>query len=237
MVARLHRFAPRARASDHWARPPIRARGRRSDPVRPSLRRRFRCPRRSDRRLPADRLRIRARLSVPSSRTHLRATRAGWLRALRRRGRWQRACHGALRSTCTFPMAQPARHRERAGNFRLPAVQGWGAVHLNPGLSHHLDECRGSQQEQCGCGKDQARKLNVFRTPPDILEDADALVAWATTSTDAALSGKARKTGKHRKQAFDGAARMPGLPGMDDLADWSTGRWGCRKRSRAFVHP
>jgi hypothetical protein len=26
-------------------------------------------------------------------------------------------------------MASPARHRERAGKFQLPAVQGWGAGH------------------------------------------------------------------------------------------------------------
>lgn len=32
------------------------------------------------------------------------------------------------RLPCTIPMAPPARHRDRAGKFRLPTVQGWGAV-------------------------------------------------------------------------------------------------------------
>ena len=35
-------------------------------------------------------------------------------------------------------------------------------------------------------GKDNARKLNFFMTPPDVLEDADTLVAWAWKSIDAA---------------------------------------------------
>ena len=38
-------------------------------------------------------------------------------------------------------------------------------------------------------GKDNTRTLNFFRTPPDVLEDADLLVAWATKSIKAALSG------------------------------------------------
>jgi TfoX/Sxy family transcriptional regulator of competence genes len=38
-------------------------------------------------------------------------------------------------------------------------------------------------------GKDKTRTLNFFRTPPDVLEDADLLVAWATKSIQAALSG------------------------------------------------
>lgn len=29
-----------------------------------------------------------------------------------------------------IPMAQPARHRERARKFQLPAVQRWGAAHF-----------------------------------------------------------------------------------------------------------
>jgi putative transposase len=33
------------------------------------------------------------------------------------------------RSPCIIPMAQPARHRERAGKIQLPAVQGGVAVH------------------------------------------------------------------------------------------------------------
>lgn len=29
-----------------------------------------------------------------------------------------------------YPMTLPARHREIAGKFQLPAVEGWGAVHI-----------------------------------------------------------------------------------------------------------
>jgi TfoX/Sxy family transcriptional regulator of competence genes len=38
-------------------------------------------------------------------------------------------------------------------------------------------------------GKDNARKLNFFKTPTDVLEDADKLVQWASKSVDAALNG------------------------------------------------
>lgn len=40
-------------------------------------------------------------------------------------------------------------------------------------------------------GKDNARKLNFFKTPPEVLEDSDALVAWASRSIATALESKA----------------------------------------------
>ncbi len=40
-------------------------------------------------------------------------------------------------------------------------------------------------------GKDNARRLNFFQTPPEILEDAIELVVWAKKSIDAALRSKA----------------------------------------------
>ena len=39
-------------------------------------------------------------------------------------------------------------------------------------------------------GKNNSRTLNFFKTPPDVLEDADNLVEWAKRSLDAALRSK-----------------------------------------------
>ena len=36
-------------------------------------------------------------------------------------------------------------------------------------------------------GKDNTRRLNFFQTPPDVLEDANSLVAWVNRSLDVVL--------------------------------------------------
>jgi DNA transformation protein len=38
-------------------------------------------------------------------------------------------------------------------------------------------------------GKDNARTLKFFKAPPEVLEDTEALVVWASKSIDAALNG------------------------------------------------
>lgn len=39
---------------------------------------------------------------------------------------------------------------------------------------------------QYAYGKDNARRLNFFMTPPDVLENLDTLIAWTKRSLDAA---------------------------------------------------
>ena len=62
-----------------------------------------------------------------------------------------------------------------------------GALWLKVGDSNRADYVD-QDMPQYSYGKDNARKLNFFKTPTDVLEDADELVAWASKSVDAALS-------------------------------------------------
>ena len=39
-------------------------------------------------------------------------------------------------------------------------------------------------------GKDNSRKLNFYETPPEVLEDADMLIRWATNACEAATRPK-----------------------------------------------
>ena len=63
-----------------------------------------------------------------------------------------------------------------------------GALWLKVGDANRTDFVD-QGMPQCSYGKDNARKLNFFKTPTDVLEDADELVVWASKSVDAALSG------------------------------------------------
>ena len=63
-----------------------------------------------------------------------------------------------------------------------------GALWLKVGDTNRADFVD-QDMPQYSYGKDNARKLNFFKTPTDVLEDADKLVMWASKSVDAALSG------------------------------------------------
>ena len=63
-----------------------------------------------------------------------------------------------------------------------------GALWLKVGDANRTDFVD-QGMPQYSYGKDNARKLNFFKTPTDVLEDADELVVWASKSVDAALSG------------------------------------------------
>ena len=63
-----------------------------------------------------------------------------------------------------------------------------GALWLKVGDANRTDFLE-KEMPQYTYGKGNTRTLNFFRTPPDVLEDADALVAWASKSIDAALNG------------------------------------------------
>lgn len=63
-----------------------------------------------------------------------------------------------------------------------------GALWLKVGDANRADFLE-KEMPQYTYGKDNARKLNFFKTPADILEDTEALVAWASKSIDAALNG------------------------------------------------
>jgi DNA transformation protein len=62
-----------------------------------------------------------------------------------------------------------------------------GALWLKVGYANRSDFVD-RDMPQYSYGKDNARKLNFFKTPTDVLEDADELVAWASKSVDAALN-------------------------------------------------
>lgn len=61
-----------------------------------------------------------------------------------------------------------------------------GALWLKVGDANRADFVA-QDMPQFSYGKDNARKLNFFKTPTDVLEDADELVAWASKSVAAAL--------------------------------------------------
>ena len=63
-----------------------------------------------------------------------------------------------------------------------------GALWLKVGDANRSDFLE-KGMPQYTYGKDNARKLNFFKTPPEVLEDADALVAWASKSIDVAKNG------------------------------------------------
>jgi len=63
-----------------------------------------------------------------------------------------------------------------------------GALWLKVGDANRTDFVD-QGMPQYSYGKDNSRKLNFFKTPTDVLEDADELVVWASKSVDAALSG------------------------------------------------
>lgn len=44
-----------------------------------------------------------------------------------------------------YPGGAATRHRERAGKFQLPAIQGWGSVQVTRRLRFQVDECRASE--------------------------------------------------------------------------------------------
>ena len=82
-----------------------------------------------------------------------------------------------------------------------------GALWLKVGNANRTDFVE-KDMPQYTYGRDNARKLNFFRTPTDVLEDADTLVAWASKSVDEALTGQARRAGKGPTQSTDTAKRM-----------------------------
>jgi TfoX/Sxy family transcriptional regulator of competence genes len=63
-----------------------------------------------------------------------------------------------------------------------------GALWLKVGDANRTDFVD-QGMPQYSYGKDNARKLNFFKAPTDVLEDADELVVWASKSVDAALNG------------------------------------------------
>jgi len=63
-----------------------------------------------------------------------------------------------------------------------------GALWLKVGDDNRTDFVD-QDMPQYSYGKDDARKLNFFKTPTDVLEEADELVVWASKSVDAALNG------------------------------------------------
>ena len=63
-----------------------------------------------------------------------------------------------------------------------------GALWLKVGDANRTDFVD-QDMPQYSYGKDNARKLNFFKTPTDVLEDADELMVWASKSVDAALNG------------------------------------------------
>lgn len=65
-----------------------------------------------------------------------------------------------------------------------------GALWLKVGDANRSDFLE-KGMPQYTYGKDNARRLNFFKAPPDVLEDADALVAWAKRSLNVALRSKA----------------------------------------------
>ena len=63
-----------------------------------------------------------------------------------------------------------------------------GALWLKVGDANRTDFVD-QDMPQYRYGKDNARKLNFFKTPTDVLENADELLVWASKSVDAALNG------------------------------------------------
>ena len=63
-----------------------------------------------------------------------------------------------------------------------------GALWLKVGDANRTDFLD-QDMPQYSYGKDNARKLHFFKTPTEVLEDADELVRWASKSVDAALNG------------------------------------------------
>lgn len=65
-----------------------------------------------------------------------------------------------------------------------------GALWLKAGDANR-DDFLQEGMPQYTYGKDNTRRLNFFKTPPDVLEDAEVLVVWAKRSLDVALERKA----------------------------------------------
>lgn len=63
-----------------------------------------------------------------------------------------------------------------------------GALWLKVGDANRTDFVD-QDMPQYSYGEGNVRKLNFFKTPTDVLEDADELVVWASKSVDAALTG------------------------------------------------
>ena len=62
-----------------------------------------------------------------------------------------------------------------------------GALWLKVGNANRTDFVD-QDMPQYSYGNNNARKLNFFKTPTDVLEDADELVVWASKSIDAAMN-------------------------------------------------
>ena len=50
----------------------------------------------------------------------------------------------------------------------------------------NINDFIGKGMVQYTHGKDNSRKLNFYETPPEVLEDADVLIEWATKACEAA---------------------------------------------------